>query len=31
MGNADPTPVALLYHLADVARAHLFHVYPGNC
>lgn len=31
MRNADPTPVALVYHLADVARAHLFHVYPGNC
>lgn len=31
MAHAEPTPVSTVYHLADVARAHLRHVYTGNC
>ncbi len=31
MRDAAPTSVALIYHLVNVARAHLTHVYPGNC
>lgn len=31
MADADPTPVATVYSMVDVARAHLDFVYPGNC
>jgi pyruvate formate lyase activating enzyme len=31
MRDRGPTPVPLVYELADVARAHLAHVYTGNC
>ena len=31
MMDRPPTPVADVYRLADVARAHLDHVYVGNC
>ena len=31
MSHVEPTPVARVYHLADVARRHLRHVYTGNC
>ncbi len=31
MTDRGPTPVATVYALADVARAHLRHVYVGNC
>lgn len=31
MTHRAPTPVDTVYHLADVARAHLRHVYTGNC
>lgn len=31
MTDRPPTPVATIYHLADVARLHLRHVYTGNC
>lgn len=31
MASWEPTPVASVYHLADVARRHLRHVYTGNC
>lgn len=29
--DRGPTPVADVYHLADVARRHLNHVFVGNC
>ncbi len=29
--DVGPTPVSLVYELADVARGHLTHVYTGNC
>ena len=31
MKDKEPTDVALIYHLADVAREKLDHVYTGNC
>ncbi|MCH3942914.1 MAG: AmmeMemoRadiSam system radical SAM enzyme [Atopobiaceae bacterium] len=31
MAHAAPTPTSRVYHLADVARRHLRHVYTGNC
>lgn len=31
MRDRGPTPVSLVYELADVARRHLAHVYTGNC
>lgn len=31
MTRCAPTPVDTVYHLADVARAHLRYVYTGNC
>ena len=31
MRSCGPTPVRRVYELADVARAHLAHVYTGNC
>ncbi len=31
MTDRDATDVALIYHLADVARRHLRYVYTGNC
>ena len=31
MRDRGPTPVQRVYELADVARAHLTHVYTGNC
>lgn len=31
MRDRGPTPVRRVYELADVARAHLPHVYTGNC
>lgn len=31
MRDRGPTPVSCVYELADVARAHLSHVYTGNC
>lgn len=31
MTDRSPTPVATVYHLADVARQYLEHVYTGNC
>lgn len=31
MTRRAPTPVDTVYHLADVARAHLRYVYTGNC
>lgn len=31
MTDREPTPVKRIYALADVARAHLDHVYTGNC
>lgn len=31
MTDRAPTPVDTVYHLADVARAHLHFVYTGNC
>ena len=31
MANRNPTPAADVYHLADVARRHLDHVFVGNC
>lgn len=31
MLDAAPTDVGLIYHLVDVAREKLLHVYPGNC
>ena len=31
MASWEPTEVASVYHLADVARRHLTHVYTGNC
>ena len=31
MTDRGPTPVETVYHLADVARRHLEHVYTGNC
>ena len=29
--DRGPTPVGTVYHLADVARRHLEHVFTGNC
>lgn len=29
--GGEPTPVEIVYSLADVARRHLSHVYVGNC
>ncbi|MDM8300784.1 AmmeMemoRadiSam system radical SAM enzyme [Collinsella tanakaei] len=29
--DREPTPVESVYHLADVARRHLEHVFTGNC
>ena len=31
MADARPTPVATVYHAADVARRHLQRVFTGNC
>ena len=31
MANAQPTPVATVMRLADVAREYLSHVHVGNC
>ena len=31
MRDRGATPVAVVYHLAEVARRHLPHVYTGNC
>ena len=31
MTDTAPTDVSLIYHLVDVARENLLHVYPGNC
>ena len=31
MVNAQPTPVATVMRLADVAREYLSHVHVGNC
>ncbi len=31
MSNLSPTPVDKIYHLADVARENLNHVFTGNC
>ena len=31
MTDRPPTDVALIYRLADAARAHLSYVYTGNC
>ena len=31
MSDAKPTPVATVFHLADVASQYLEHVYTGNC
>ncbi len=31
MADANPTPVATVYHLADIARRQLRHVLTGNC
>lgn len=31
MRQGRPTPVEVVYDLADVARSHLEHVYTGNC
>lgn len=31
MVHENPTPVSRVYHLADVARRYLSHVYTGNC
>ena len=31
MATSQPTPVATIYRLRDVAKAHLQHVYTGNC
>ena len=31
MADAQPTPVATVRHLTDVARARLRHVLVGNC
>lgn len=29
--DREPTEVALIHQLVDIARTHLNHVYPGNC
>ena len=31
MLTTPPTPVQTVYHLADIARQHLHHVFTGNC
>ena len=31
MADAQPTPIATVHHLADVARRRLHHVLTGNC
>lgn len=29
--DREPTEVALIHQLVEIARGHLNHVYPGNC